>query len=51
MVDCLVKSVRRDGVLVLYRGWTPAYLRIAPHFVISLPLFEQIRLAFGLDNL
>ena len=32
-------------------GWVPSYLRLGPHFIISLPLFEQVRAALGLGYL
>jgi len=50
MSDCLIKSVKSDGIAVLFRGWTPAYFRIAPHFIIALPLFEQMRRILGLGE-
>ena len=60
MSDCLIKSVKSDGISVLFRGmvsqffnatgWTPAYFRIAPHFIIALPLFEQMRRIVGLGE-
>lgn len=43
--------VRTDGVLALYRGFTPFVVRLGPVFVISLPLTEQIRRLAGLGYL
>ena len=43
--------VRMDGVLALYRGFTPFVVRLGPVFVISLPLTEQIRRLAGLGYL
>jgi hypothetical protein len=40
-----------DGVLALYRGFTPFVVRLGPVFVISLPLTEQIRRLAGLGYL
>lgn len=51
IVDCAMKCVKNEGVFVLFRGWTPAYMRIAPHFIIALPLFEALRTAMGLGHL
>lgn len=45
--DCLRTSVAHDGVSVLMRGWLPNYLRLGPHFVVSLPLYEFFRRRFG----
>eukprot|EP01031_Cornospumella_fuschlensis_P037780 gene37779-45897_t len=41
--------IRKEGVLVLYRGWLPAYFRLGPHAMICFPIFEQIRKLLGLD--
>ncbi|KAI9337758.1 mitochondrial carrier domain-containing protein [Obelidium mucronatum] len=48
VLDCFRKIVQQDGPLALFRGWVPSYCRIAPHFIISLPLYEQLRKGFGL---
>jgi hypothetical protein len=32
------------------KGWVPNYLRLGPHFVISLPLLEALRKLFGADS-
>eukprot|EP01130_Rhizamoeba_saxonica_P011586 TRINITY_DN4816_c0_g1_i1.p1 TRINITY_DN4816_c0_g1~~TRINITY_DN4816_c0_g1_i1.p1 ORF type:complete len:262 (-),score=20.34 TRINITY_DN4816_c0_g1_i1:27-812(-) len=50
-IDCFIKSVKTGGIRVLWRGWVPNYLRLGPHFVLSLPLFEQLRRLFGADYL
>ena len=50
-IDCFCKTVRNEGLLGLFKGWTPSYLRIAPHFVIALPLYEQVRILMKLDHL
>lgn len=46
-VDCLLKLLRNEGPRALFRGWVPNYLRLGPHFIISLPLYEQIRALLG----
>lgn len=46
-VDCLVKLLRNEGPRALFRGWVPNYLRLGPHFIISLPLYEQLRALLG----
>ncbi|KAJ3412678.1 Mitochondrial oxaloacetate carrier protein [Chytridiales sp. JEL 0842] len=50
-IDCFVKIVQQEGPSVLLRGWVPSYLRIAPHFVVAIPLFEQLRVLAGLSSL
>jgi len=46
----LRELLQADGALALLRGWWPAYLRLAPHAVMTFPLLEQMRRALGLDD-
>eukprot|EP01033_Poteriospumella_lacustris_P003298 gene3298-2432_t len=41
--------IREEGLVVLFRGWLPAYLRLGPHAMICFPLFEQIRRLLNLE--
>lgn len=41
--------VKREGFLVLFRGWLPAYLRLGPHALICFPIFERLRHLMGLE--
>jgi len=50
-LDCWLKTIRHEGLLGLYRGWLPNWLRLGPHTVISFMLFEQMRKAAGLQTL
>ena len=43
VVDTLVKIVRSDGVLALWRGFMPYFLRLGPHSIVSLMTLEQVR--------
>ncbi|EFC42959.1 predicted protein [Naegleria gruberi] len=47
IIDCVVKSVKTEGYRVLFRGFLPSYARLCPHFLLSLPLYEQFRKLFG----
>ena len=49
--ECFKDILRREGAIGLFRGWLPSYLRLAPHFIISLPLNEQFRKLFGLSTI
>ncbi|KNE67875.1 hypothetical protein AMAG_12592 [Allomyces macrogynus ATCC 38327] len=51
VLDCFVQTVKHDGVRTLFKGWLPSYFRLAPHFIISLPLFEQFRVLLGLHEM
>lgn len=46
-IDCLTQLLRNEGPRALFRGWLPNYLRLGPHFIISLPLYEQLRMLLG----
>jgi len=48
--DCLVKTVRNDGVLALYRGFFPIWARMGPKAMIFYLTFEQLRGAMGLSS-
>ena len=40
MIDCLAVTVKREGVLSLWSGWTPYFARTAPLTVITLMLMD-----------
>jgi solute carrier family 25 oxoglutarate transporter 11 len=42
VVDCFTKIVRKEGVLSLWRGFTPYYFRLGPHTVFTFIFLEQI---------
>ena len=48
---CLARTVREEGVLALWRGALPSYLRLGPHFLMTFPLYERIRAMLGLGYL
>ena len=42
MVNCARQSVTAEGVTVLWRGFTPAFVKLAPFSIISLTLLEKL---------
>jgi len=46
-LDCFIKTVSNEGFIALLKGWVPNYLRLGPHFLLSLPLNEFIRRMLG----
>ncbi len=48
-LDCLIKTVRAEGVLGFYKGFIPNWLRLGPHTVISFFLFESLRKTAGIN--
>lgn len=51
MVDCLIKSVRRDGFLSLYKGFTPQWMRFGPFTIVQLLVWEHLRKMFGMKSI
>lgn len=44
-LDCLVKTVRHEGVAGLYKGFLAHYLRLCPHTILTLVFWEQYKAA------
>mmetsp|Transcript_17189 Transcript_17189/g.36405 ORF Transcript_17189/g.36405 Transcript_17189/m.36405 type:complete len:299 (-) Transcript_17189:158-1054(-) len=49
LCSVLLRLCRREGVLALFNGWAPTYLRLGPHAVLTFPLFEASRKILGLE--
>ncbi|KAF9243776.1 mitochondrial carrier [Melanogaster broomeanus] len=39
----LVKSVREEGVMFMFKGWTPAFMRLGPNTILMFVFFEQLK--------
>ena len=50
-VDCAWQTWKAEGSRAFSKGWLPNYLRLGPHFILSLPLSEFIRVQLGADTL
>eukprot|EP01111_Echinosteliopsis_oligospora_P004468 TRINITY_DN1724_c0_g1_i1.p1 TRINITY_DN1724_c0_g1~~TRINITY_DN1724_c0_g1_i1.p1 ORF type:complete len:310 (-),score=97.00 TRINITY_DN1724_c0_g1_i1:24-953(-) len=46
-VDCIVKVARQEGVFSLWRGFTPYFLRLGPHTIITFIVLEQMNKAYN----
>lgn len=42
MLDCFIQTIGNEGVLKLWSGFVPAFLKLAPYTVISLLLTDKI---------
>jgi solute carrier family 25 uncoupling protein 27 len=42
-MDCLTQAVRKEGVMTLYKGWLPNWMRMAPWSLVFFLSFEQMR--------
>lgn len=45
-IDVLGKVAKSEGVLALWKGFTPYYARLGPHTVITFILLEQMTIAY-----
>jgi len=45
--DCLMQTVRGEGVMAMYKGFLPCWLRMAPWSLTFWLSYEQIRKFFG----
>ncbi|CAJ1346870.1 unnamed protein product [Effrenium voratum] len=48
---CAALLIRESGPGILFRGWVPAFLRLAPVCVFSFGLYEQLRQLVGIGYL
>jgi solute carrier family 25 (mitochondrial oxoglutarate transporter), member 11 len=46
MMDCFAKSIKAEGIKVLWAGFVPAFIKLAPYSVISLTLVDKLTKAF-----
>ena len=52
MLGCAAQTVRNEGALSLWKGYTPAVVKLAPHTVISFIILDNLsRLLMGKDAL
>ena len=42
-IDCAVKTVRAEGVLALYKGFVPMFVRQAPYVIVTFMSLEQLK--------
>ena len=51
-VDCAKQMIRKEGLLSLYKGYTPAFIKLAPHTVISFIILDTLsQMILGKDTL
>lgn len=41
--DCLIKTFRYEGVRGLYKGFVAIYWRVAPHTILNLTFWDQLK--------
>ena len=50
VLDCLKKTIQREGVLGLWVGYPTYYFRVAPHAMTALIVLEELNLFFKNDK-
>lgn len=50
-LDCVAKTVAAEGPLGLYKGFLPAYARLAPHRVVHFVALEQLNRLAGMGEM
>lgn len=43
----LIKGTAKEGPLAFFKGYIPAFARLAPHTVLTFVFLEQLRINFG----
>lgn len=43
ITDCFVKTLKIEGVRGLYKGFISNFCRVAPHTVLNLTFWEQLK--------
>lgn len=46
MLDCMSRSVRNEGFLVLWSGFGATFIRLVPNITITFLIMEQLRIRF-----
>lgn len=46
-VKALIISTAREGPMSFFKGYVPAFVRLAPHTILTFVFLEQLRLNFG----
>ncbi|XP_026747611.1 mitochondrial dicarboxylate carrier-like [Trichoplusia ni] len=47
----LILNTAREGPLAFFKGYFPAFVRLAPHTILTFVFYEQLRMRFGLIKL
>ena len=48
IIDCLLKTLRSEGLSGLYKGFLPNWMRLGPHTIVCFLIFERLRILFNI---
>ena len=48
VLDCLLKTLKSEGLSGLYKGFIPNWMRLGPHTIICFLIFERLRITFNI---
>jgi len=48
-IHCIAKIVKHEGLLGLYKGFIPNWMRIGPHTIVTFFVFERLRYSVGMS--
>lgn len=48
--DCASSIFKTSGLLGFYKGYVPAFVRLAPHTILMFVFLEQLRMRFGYNR-
>ncbi|XP_027204374.2 dicarboxylate carrier 1 [Dermatophagoides pteronyssinus] len=48
---CITELYKESGIFGFFKGYVPAFIRLAPHTILTFVFMEQLRLNFGIHKL
>ena len=42
----LITTTAKQGSMIFYKGFVPAWVRLGPHMILTFTFYEQLRLSF-----
>ncbi|KAL1919692.1 uncharacterized protein VTP21DRAFT_1623 [Calcarisporiella thermophila] len=46
-LDVFKLTLRHEGVSAFFKGWTPAFIRLGPHTIVTFMVYEQLKRAWN----
>jgi len=43
VLGAMKDMIRNEGILSLFKGWTPAFIRLGPHTIVTFMVLEQLK--------